>query len=320
MSAGGPGPVAALDWLGRHARPILPAGLVAAALLPASGGRLAPLLPWLVAALLAMTFARVDLRPLIADLRRPRRIAGLAAYFALVQPGLAFVLARAGPGLGLPQEAMVALMVFAAAPPLGSAPALALMLGYDAALALRLMLAGTLLSPVMIPLSLWMAGMPGSLPFDLAMRTGAMLAGGLAAGLALRRLLGPRRLRDRARALDGAATALMLVFLLPLVDGLAGRVAAAPRLALMLAALALAVNIGGSLLVRRLAQSRLAPPSAASAGLTFGNRNVSVILAALPDPTIAFFVGMAQIPIYLTPFLLGLHDRVLTRCRPSSES
>ena len=88
--------LALLDRIGRHARPILPAGLVLVALLPSSGGRLAPLVPWLVGALIAMTFTRIDLRPLSRDLARPRRALGLLAVLTLFQPVLALVLSQAG--------------------------------------------------------------------------------------------------------------------------------------------------------------------------------------------------------------------------------
>ncbi|OWJ79654.1 hypothetical protein [Haematobacter genomosp. 1] len=308
------------DWLGRHARPILPAGLLLVALLPSSGGRLTPLLPWLVAALIAMSFARIDLRPLLADALNPRRAAGLLILLMLSQPALALLLSQMGRAIGLSQEALLATVVFAAAPPLSSAPAIALMLGYDARLAMRVMLTGTLLSPVMVPLSFWMADLSGTLPLEIALRTGAMLAGGVLLGLGMRRLLGPERLVANARALDGVATALMLVFLLPVIDGLGARILSMPGLALELAALACALNFGGNLLLRTLARGRVSGPSAASAGLVFGNRNVSVVLAALPDPTVAFFVGLAQLPIYLTPVLLGFYDRFVTRCRLSSES
>ena len=192
------------------------------------------------------------------------------------------------------------------------------MLGHDARLAMRLMLTGTLLSPVMVPVSFWMADLSGTLPF--ALRTGAMLAGGVFLGLGMCRLLGSERLAAEARALDGVATALMLAFLLPVIDGLGARILSMPGLALELAALACALNFGGNLLLRTFARDRASTPSAASAGLVFGNRNVSVVLAALPGPTVALFVGLAQLPIYLTPVLLGFYDRLVSRCRLSSES
>ncbi|MEI4473315.1 hypothetical protein [Frigidibacter sp. MR17.24] len=312
--------VALLEATGRHARAILPAGLVAIALLPSSGGRLAPLVPWLVGMLLAMTFARIDLGPVLRALVRPRDALPVLAVLVAIQPLLAGALAQGGAALGLGPAALLPLVVFAAAPPLSSGPSIALMLGYDATLALRLMLTGTLLSPLLIPASFWLAGLPGTLPSELALRTGAMLAGGLAGGLALRALIGPARLRARTRAMDGLAALVMLAFLLPLVDGLGARLWHEPGRMARIAALALALNLGGNLAMRALARRRLPEGTAATLGIAFGNRNVSVILAVQPDPAIALFVALAQIPIYLTPFLLGLHDRRFRRCSASSAS
>lgn len=111
------------------------------------------------------------------------------------------------------------------------------------------------------------------------------------------RLLGPERLAAEARALDGVAADLILLFLLPVIDGLGARILSMPGLALELAALACALSFGGNLLLRTFARDRASTPFAANAGLVFGNRNVSVVLAALPDPAVALFVGLAQLPL-----------------------
>ena len=60
-----------------------------------------------------------------------------------------------------------------------------------------------------------------------------------------------------------------------------------------------------NLLVRVLAGRIFARPRARTLGLVFGNRNISLMLAALPpDPTFSLFVAMAQIPIYASPIIL----------------
>ncbi|RBP80698.1 hypothetical protein DFO80_13914 [Rhodobacter sp. 140A] len=314
-------PLAALEWIGRHARLILPAGLVAVPFLPASGGVLAPALPWLVALLIGLAVARVDLRGIARDLVRPGTSARMVAALVLFQPLLALMLTRAGQELGLAAPVLLVLLVFAAAPPLSSAPNLALMLGYDARLALGLTLVGTLLSPLLVPASFWLADAGGIEPGRIALKVVAMLAGGIAIGIALRAGLGAARIGAQARAFDGIGTLIMLAFLFPLMDGVGAQVLATPGRALRLATLAFALNVCGNLVLRTVAGAALPRPAAASAGLAFGNRNISVLLAALPpDPTVSLFVALAQIPIYATPFLLSLLDTVPRRCLPSSES
>lgn len=314
-------PLAPLEWIGRHARLILPAGLVAVPFLPSSGGALAPALPWLVALLIGLAVARVDLRATLRDLTRPGRALPLIAALVLFQPVLAVALTRAGQELGLAAPVVLVLLVFAAAPPLSSAPNLALMLGYDARLALGFTLLGTLLSPLLVPASFWLVAAGGIDPARIALKVLAMLVGGIAIGTALRAGLGAARIGARARAFDGIGTLIMLAFLFPLLDGVGAQVLAAPGRALLLAGLAVTLNLGGNLVARALAGTALPRPTAASLGLVFGNRNISVLLAALPhDPTISLFVALAQIPIYATPFLLSLLDTVPRRCLPSSES
>jgi hypothetical protein len=61
--------------------------------------------------------------------------------------------------------------------------------------------------------------------------------------------------------------------------------------------------------------------TAGASGLLMGNRNLSVLLAALPyDPTFSLFVALSQIPIYVTPLVFSLLDGPRTPCLPSSES
>ena len=314
-------PLAPLEWVGRHARLILPLGLAIVPFLPSSGGVLTPALPWLVALLTGVALARVDLRGVVRELMRPAQILPLLGALLLFQPLLVLALHQGAGALGLAAPLTLVLLAFAAAPPLSSAPNIALMLGYDAPLALRFTLLGTLLAPLLAPLSFWIVDAGGIDPARIALKVVAMLAGGIAIGAALRAGLGPARIAARARAFDGMGALVMLAFLFPLLDGVAAHVRADPGLALRLGGLAIVLNIGGNLAMRSLLGPILPRRGAASTGLVFGNRNLSVLLAALPfDPSLSLFVALAQIPIYVTPFLLSLLDRAPRICLPSSES
>lgn len=313
-------PGLALEWIGRHARLILLAGLALVPFLPSSGGALAPVLPWLVVLLIGLAVARIDLGAAIQDFGRPAAILPIIAALILFQPVLSVAVQGAGWLLGLTAPILLVLLVFTSAPPLSSAPNLALMLRYDGRLALSLTLIGTVLSPLLVPASFWLVSAGGIDPVRIAGRVAMMLAGGLVLGLALRGTVGPGRIAARAKAFDGLAALIMLAFLVPLLDGVRDHVTQNPRLALQLAALALMLNIGGNLAMRMLLRKRLRRETADSAGLVFGNRNISVILAALPpDPSVSLYVAVAQVPIYATPFILSLIDRPARPCRPSSE-
>lgn len=311
----------ALEWIGLHARVILLAGLVVVPLLPQPHGLLIPLLPALVSLLTGLAIARLDLRDVLRDLVVPRRVLPILAGLVLIQPVAALAAHALGQWIGLGAGLMLVLVAFAASPPLSSAPNIALMLGYDARLALLHTLIGTLLAPLLVPAALWLAEAGIAVdPGAIALKVLAMLAGGLALGLLLRRVIGPARLAAHGRAMDGVAALAMLAFLFPLMDGVLAEVMAHPGLALILALMALALNLGTNLLLRGVLARLLPTDRARAIGLLFGNRNISVLLAALPhDPTFSLFVALGQIPIYVTPLILSTLDRK-HRCQPSLES
>lgn len=313
--------IAVLDRIGGHATAILLAGLLLVPLLPIPRGLFTPTLPALVALVIGLGVARLPLAALVSDLTRPRRVAPVLLGLALFQPLTAIALAALGRSIGLDAATLVLLIAFAAAPPLSSAPNISLMLGYDSRLTLRFTLIGTVLSPLLVPVCVWLAGVAtGVAPLSIAGRVFLILAAGLALGALLQWRIGLDRIRANARAFNGAAALAMLLFLFPLMDGVADEVRADPVRVLELAALALALNLGGNFLVRGLAGRVLPPASARALGLLFGNRNISVLLAVLPlNPLLSLFVAVAQLPVYGTPLLFTALD-VRRPCPPSSES
>ena len=309
--------ISALEGAGRHARLILLAGLVVIPFLPIPHAVFLPALPVLIAALIGLALSRLDLAAILADLADPRFLPAILAGIALFQIGAAVLLTGLGGLAGFGGVTLLILAAFAAAPVLNSAPNIALMLGYDARLALYWMLASNMLAPVTVPLALAASGVDLPVePARIAMKVFAILAGGVAIGIALRRLLGPNRIAAQGKALDGIAALVMMAFLFPLMDGVREQATAQPGLTLRLAVLAVALNLGANLAVRALAARIVDRPRARTLGLVFGNRNISLMLAALPpDPTFSLFVAMAQIPIYASPMIL----RALDLRRPNGE-
>ncbi|WP_138466416.1 hypothetical protein [Poseidonocella sp. HB161398] len=311
---------------GRHASLLLPAGFSVVPFLPVDAEALRPALPQLVSLATALAVARQPLDP--ATLRRllaPGAALRLAGWLFVTQVLLAGAAAALGRLFGVDPQILALIAVFCAAPPLSASPNLCLMLGYELALALRLTLLGTLLAPLFLPVALALTGLPFDIPVAaLALRVLGILAFGIAAGLAIQRLLGQARIAEQSDLFNGLAAILMIVFLFPLMAGMREAVLADPAEALLLLGLAGAVNLGGHLALRSLAGTVLPPASAAAAGLVFGNRNTVLVLASLPyDPRLTLFVAMMQFPIYATPFLFSLHDRWRAPCPPlppSSES
>lgn len=302
--------IQALEWAGRHARQILFGGLIVIPFLPVSHSAFLPLLPLMIAVLIGLALGRLDLGAIIGDLTDPRYLPALLFGMILFQVGAAMLLAGVGGLFGASSGVLLVLAAFAAAPVLNSAPNLALILGYDARLALYWMLGTNILSPLLVPMALSASGIDLPVePLQIALRVAAILAGGIAIGLGLRRFLGPNRIAAQGKALDGIAALVMMAFLFPLMDGVVEKASAQPGLTVRLAVLALALNLGANLVIRALSARLVGVPKARTLGLIFGNRNIALMLAALPpDPTFSLFVAMAQIPIYASPIILRALD------------
>ena len=79
------------------------------------------------------------------------------------------------------------------------------------------------------------------------------------------------------------------------------------------------IQIGVAMLLRYLGKPRIAVPLAVIAG----NRNIALFLTALPvavtDPLL-LFIGCYQIPMYLTPILLGRFFRGIVDTKADSNA
>jgi len=297
-----------LAWIGAQARWVLAVGVLLATLLPSLSAMLRPFLPGLVVLVLCVSIARLDLGVLARRAARPRRLAVLMVWtvaLLVVTPAVVWAGASA---MGLPEAHIAALVYTFAAPPISSAPALCLLLGLEAGFALELTVVASLITPFIGP-AVTKALLGEAVPldaFDLALRVAAMIAGGVVAALAMRRLIGPDRIARHGGALDGVATVALLLFVIPLFDGFWGVVRGLPWFALGTLALVLAANWGAQVIVAIGAGRATEPALAGSAGLMWGNRNVSIYFAALPpDPLFGLYVAFYQLPMLFTPLVLG---------------
>lgn len=298
---------AALAWLGRRAPAALAVGIALAFLVPGVSRVLRPALPFLVPAVLGLALARIELAATLRGAFAPRRLALLAAITLAMMPLGAALLAGLAALAGLGPGLTAALIYLAAAPPIASAAALCFILGFNARLVLEITLAATLATPVLGALTV-AALLPGgaTLPMgDLALRLGLMIAAALALAVAIRRLAGPERMASNAAVMDGIGVITLVIFVIPIFDGVPALIAAAPLAALGVLALAVAVNLGATLALRAGLRPFLADRDAGAVGLAFGNRNISMYLAALPyDPVFTLFVALYQVPMLLTPLIL----------------
>lgn len=301
-------------WLARRATILLAAGVFVGLALPGAAAVLRPLLMPLVWGLLLIAMLRIDWADVAHYARRPGLPLAVIGWMLLVSPVLMTGLVAAlepSPGLA------TALVLVAAVAPLVSSPALAVFLGLDGALALFVLVVATLATPLVLPLTaVAILGLPLEVsPVYLMLRLAGFIGSTVAAAALLRHWIGRRRLAASAPVLDVLALAMLIMFAVAIMDGVAARLSADPAWVLTVAGAAFAVNLGLNLVsVAAFAWSGWA--RALTAGFVCGNRNLAIVLAVLPagvHPDVFLYFALAQFPIYILPALLAPVYRALLR-------
>ncbi|MGR3570983.1 hypothetical protein [Brevirhabdus sp.] len=301
-----------LVFCARHGRWLLIAGLLLGIAQPALARAMAQTIVPLIAFMLFLAALRIGPRAAFpARAALPRALAltvGLQLVLPLVAGG-----GLAAAGLLHSIAGTGAVLVLAGAPITG-APGLAIMARADPATALRQLVLGTALLPLTAaPVFALLPVFDGNAQVAAgAIRLLSVIAA--AAGFAMlgRRLFPVLSTARAAPLLDG----LMALGMALVVIGLMAAVGPAllsldPSLPGLLA-LAFALNLSPALILRPFSAGRrprgpLPAPHAAALAIVAGNRNLALFLAALPPETVArllLFVGLYQVPMYLTPLIL----------------
>ena len=280
------------------------AGLLVGLLFPLAAQALRPWLPELVGLLIFVAAVRIGPRAAFGQIGVLGPTVRTTLVFQLVLPFLAFALTWALGLWGLPFVVAVVLML--SAPSVTGAPNFTILLGYDPAPAMRLLIVGTALFPITVLPILWLAPGLGSVSDVLlaGFRVFLTIFGATALGFLVRSLLLPNLTSEGSQALDGAGAIALAVTVVGLMSAIGPALASQP---LVLAAWlfgVMAVNLGlqtcAFLLLRR-------RPAAVPISVVAGNRNVALFLLALPphvtDPLLVF-IGCYQFPMYLTPVIM----------------
>jgi len=307
-----------LEGCARRGRGLLVAGLVAGIagglVWPAGVAGLAPLIGPVVVILLFLAVLRLGPEGVRAGLRGIGGALGAVLVLQLALPlGAALGLAA----LGWTGPVALAVVLTLAAAPITGSPNLTLMAGGDGAAALRALVLGTACLPLtVVPVFLAVPafGAAGAVAVVVLKLLGLI---GLAAGLALG-LRGAGVVRAaHLPAVDGLAAILLAAIVVALM-GAAGPALLTPAGWVLLAG-AMALNFGLQLVAGRIARRGGGDPAAA--GIVAGNRNIALFLGVLPAglvPELLPWIGLYQIPMYLTPLLMPpLYARLRARA-PSS--
>jgi hypothetical protein len=297
----------ALGLVARHGRAVLVLGLVAGIMLPEIALAMKAWIAELVAGLLFVAALRVGPRQAFGALAEMRNSLGVALVYQIAFP-LAAILAFALAGwTGALATGLVLMM---AASPISGSPNLTLLTGNDPAPALRQMVIGTALLPLTVIPVFWLAPEFGQASEVIAAAGRLMLiiAGAAGAAFLIRGFVLKDPSRDTLACIDGLSAIAMAVVVVGLMSAVGPALRGDPSLLLAALAAAFAGNFGlqliAALVLRRVAPGRAVAPLA----IVAGNRNIALFLTALPasvtDPLL-LFIGCYQVPMYLTPILLG---------------
>ena len=307
--------ISVLQRMGRRATTLLPFSLLLGLLFQDVAAATRPLLLPLAVILLMLALARVDGGRLLSLLRRP----GLAIVLALLNLiAVPLVVWPVWQSIGLWPGLIAALCLSAMAPGIISAATTATFLRLDSSLALLISLITNFLVPFTLPpLALWLLGFDLKIGlFDLSLRLGIIVALAVAGALAIRRWLGPR-IAEAGPTLDGVSVVVLMVFAIPLMDGVVARALLEP---VKLAGFIVGA-FGGMILCNLVTAAATLPfldrRTALTAGYCSGGRHNALLMAVLPvtaDPDIFLFIAAVQFPIYMMPMLLQpLYRRLLPR-------
>ena len=301
-------PAAGLAWLGRHGTNAVAISILLGIALPPLGALIRPFFAETVFLLLCLAFLRVDPAALRAQFAKPALVIAAAVWTMAIVPLLvglglnAYGLFELSPGL------LLALMINVVAPPTFSSPALAVLMGLNAAVSLALLLACMAATPFVAPalVAIFVGPAVTFSPTALGLRLVLILAGAACVGIAIRAVAGKPWIERQAERIDGLNVVVLFLFAVALMGDVASNAIARPLFVLGLLALSTLVTFGlvglTALLFAR-AGWRTALPLAHAAG----SRNTGPMLAAAAGSVpelVWLYVALIQIPIYAIPFIV----------------
>jgi BASS family bile acid:Na+ symporter len=311
---------AALAWLGRRGTIAVAVSILLGIALPPLGALVRPYFAETVFVLLCLAFLRVEPSALRTQLGRPRLLMAAAAWIMLAVPLLAGLVLAAW-GLGARAPALVlALMLNAVAPPIFSSPALAALMGLNAAVTLAVLLVCTAATPFVAPVLVEIFVGPAVTfsPVALGVRLVLMLAGAACVALAIRAVAGRARVERHCVQIDGLNVVVLFLFAVALMGDVMANTLARPLVVLGILALSSAVTFGLSaitaLLFWRTGQHTALPLAHAA-----GSRNTGLMLAAAAGQVpelVWLYVALIQIPIYALPLIARPFLRRMSTARP----
>jgi BASS family bile acid:Na+ symporter len=299
--------IAVLAFIGRHGTIAVALSIGLGLVLPSLAAALKPMLGEAVVALLVLSFLRVSPAALGALARRPSLVLLASAWLMLLLPA-AFAGFFTAIGLSRTMPDLYFILILqSCSPALMSAPAMAALIGVDAALTLACLLCSMATVPAIAGVVTHLfLGQSLIEPVSFGLRLFVLIAGSAAGAAIIRRVAGGKAIEANYELIDGLSVLSMFVFAMAAMDGVTAAAFANPGFVAALTALVFALAIG-TIVLTTLVFLAAGRDRAFAIGILTGNRNMGVMLAATGfaiPPTGWLYFGLAQFPIYLLPVVL----------------
>ena len=292
-------------FAGTHGPAMLLGGVLIGLLAPPLAEAARPLMSAAVFVFTLGAFLKVELTSFRAELEQRSRAMATLAWTTFGVPLAMLGLIRAlTPEPDLAQGLLLCML----APPVGSAAAIAAMLGLSPSLALLATIAATVISPFYLPpLAASFAGYHlGIDPIGMSERLLAIVGGACLAATLLRRYAG-RFVAQNPEAMTGIAVLGLIFVAIGAMRGMQAYFVAHPGQVAELLAITFLANAGFQALGTVLFASA-GPVRAFTVGLVSGNRNVTLVWAAagsslFAEPRVELYLAMSVFPIFMLPAL-----------------
>jgi len=306
-----------LNLLGQNAKLLLPLGIFFALCLPETQTDMSVIVPPLIMVIYAVTFIRMDLMVMLRETLSPSHLFKQVLISAVILILMPIILIGACQAVGVNALLMPSAVWYAVAPPIASTAWICSLMGLNLPVAMRIIIMTSLIAPFTGPFigSMVLGDATGLSSFAMFQNLAIMIFVGVVIALIGQLLLGSARIARHKDSFDGLAALAMLLFLIPIFNGMTRQIILNPWLAISLVILATILNFSSQfvlMLLARFTSSASLSQLASVMAVVGGNRNVGLYYGALPpDPVFSMFTALYQLPLYLTPLLMGQLRRLM---------
>ena len=304
-----------LSWVAKNATIMLSIGVFIGIAFQPLARLLAPWLEILIIFNLSLSMIRIAPETLTKYINRPFLIASIFVFSMGVAPLILYFFTTT---TGLEGPLGAGIVFHALTTPIMSAPALCILFGLDAALALIVTVMSYALVPFTLPpLALWLLGIELDVTVvELTWRLGRIVGTSFLIAFIVRKTFNQNFLNSQSSHMDGIMVLGMVGVAVSIMSGLPNFIADKPEFALTVLIVTYAINVVLQVLSTALFW-KLGRRQAITVALITGNTNVALVLAAVSESAsyelLVYFV-LGQFPIYTLPLIaVPIYKKVLER-------